>query len=60
MSLDSSIRELLKFLEDHQDDEISYRNGMLVTQGCNGGVGGCCSKQYDLDELSEELRDLIK
>jgi hypothetical protein len=32
---------------------LYVQNGILISEGCDGSVGGCCSVQVDLDELYE-------
>jgi hypothetical protein len=32
---------------------LYVQNGILMSEGCDGSAGGCCSEQVDLDELYE-------
>ena len=58
MSLDDEIRRFLEFWKRHGGEDLSVRDGVIYTAGCDGGEG-CCSKHHDLGGLADALEELI-
>jgi hypothetical protein len=60
MTLQQDIEGFLTFMNKYGGTPLNYRDGNLITLGCEGTMGGCCSKQYDLQDLAEVLTALVE
>jgi len=56
----TEIENFLAFLDHHKDVDVRLRDGLLLTPGCTGEHGACCSTHFDLAGLADELRELIQ
>lgn len=61
MDIDAEIRAFLAFLEKHKNADMLLRGDgeVLVTLGCEGTFGGCCSNLHDMSGLTDALRELV-
>ena len=59
--IESELRDFVAFMETHSGEDLLFRGegGVIVTRGCDGTFGTCCSKLHDMSGLVDALQELV-